>query len=61
MDGITKVVNELGKVILAKDVELEMQRKEIEKMQKKITTIQQYIELYEEFFNYEQRNKGVQA
>lgn len=61
MEGLTKAINELGTIIVAKDVEIEMQRKEIEKMQKKIESIQQYIEMYEEFFDYEQylkRDKG---
>lgn len=56
--GLTKVIDELGLVIMTKDIELEMQKKEIEKMRNKIKSIEQYIEMYEEFFNYEQLLKN---
>lgn len=60
--GMVKAIDELGKVIVAKDIELEIQRKEIEKMQKKIDAIQQYIEMYDECLSYDEfvnRNKEV--
>ena len=58
--GLTKVIDEMGLAMITKDIELEMHRKEIEKMRKKIESIEQYIAMYEDFFNYEQllKQKG---
>ena len=56
--GLSKAIDELGLTIIAKDIELEMQKKEIEKMRNKIKHIEQYIEMYEEFFNYDRYLKN---
>lgn len=49
MSGIEKVIDELGWMILAKEMTIKNQKEEIEKLQKKIESIEQYIEVYEEF------------
>ena len=49
MSGIEKVIEELGWMILAKEVTIESQKEEIEKLQRKIESIEQYISVYEEF------------
>lgn len=51
MDGIAKVIDELGLMILAKNVELELKQNEIDKLKKKIELIESYLETYEEFYN----------
>lgn len=49
MSGIEKVIDELGWMILAKEVTIKSQKEEIEKLQRKIESIEQYIAVYEEF------------
>ena len=49
--GITKVVDELGLMILSKEIELEMKQNEIDKLKKKIELIEGYLEMYDEFYN----------
>lgn len=51
MKGITKVVDELGLMILSKEIELEMKQNEIDKLKKKIELIEGYLEMYDEFYN----------
>ena len=58
MDGIGKVINELGLIILMKEVEIESKQDEINKLRRKIETIEQYINMYEENCNYELALKG---
>jgi Asp-tRNA(Asn)/Glu-tRNA(Gln) amidotransferase C subunit len=53
MNGVAKVIDELGLMILAKDIELELKQEEINKLKRKIETIEQYIEMYDEHCNYE--------
>lgn len=53
MDGISKVIDELGLMILMKEIEIESQQKEIEKLRSKIVTIEQYLDMYEENCNYD--------
>lgn len=47
--GITKVINELGLMILSKEVELEAKQKEIDKLKTKIETIECYLDAYDKF------------
>ena len=47
MDGITKVINELGLMILAKEVEIVSKQEEIDKLKRKIEAIEQYINMYD--------------
>lgn len=49
MSGIEKVIDELGWMILAKEVKIKSQQEEIEKLQQKIESIEQYIAVYEDF------------
>ena len=51
MDGINKVINELGLIILAKEIEIESQRNEINKLKSKIESIEQYLDVYENYLN----------
>lgn len=53
MDGVAKVIDELGLLILSKDVKIEMQQKEIDTLRRKIEVIEQYINMYEENCNYD--------
>ena len=58
MDGIGKVINELGLIILMKEIEIESKQEEIDKLKCKIETIEQYINMYEENCAYELALKG---
>lgn len=51
MDGITKVIEELGLMILTKDVELNEKQNEIEELKKKIEIIEGHLEIYDEYYN----------
>lgn len=51
MSGITKVIDEMGLMILAKEIELEMKQKEIDDLRKKIELIEGYLDMYDEFYN----------
>jgi len=59
MEGVAKVIDELGLMILAKDIELELKEKEITKLKNKIEMIEQYINMYEENCNYEFALKNI--
>ena len=47
MNGITKVIDELGLIILSKEIEIASKQKEIDKLQRKIEAIEQYINMYD--------------
>ena len=51
MKGITKVIDEMGLMILAKEIELEMKQTEIDELRKKIELIEGYLNMYDEFYN----------
>ena len=51
MKGITKIIDEMGLMILQKEVELEMKQSEIDELRKKIELIEGYLEMYDEFYN----------
>ena len=53
MKGVAKVIDELGFMILSKDIELELKQKEIDKLKNKIEMIEQYIHMYEENCEYD--------
>lgn len=53
MGGITKVIDELGLLILEKEIEIESQKKEIDELKSKIEAIEQYISLYDEYYDQE--------
>ena len=50
MDGIGKVIDELGLIILSKEIEIELKEEQIEKLKKKIT-LETYVSIYDEFYN----------
>lgn len=54
MDGIAKVIDELGLIILSKEIEIEFKQEEIEKLRKKVDMLEQYISVYDEFCNNKQ-------
>lgn len=51
MEGIAKVIDELGLLILAKNVELEKKQTEIDKLKEKIELIESYLDTYDKFYN----------
>lgn len=51
MRGITKVIDEMGLMILTKEIELELKEKEIDELKKKIELIEGYLEMYDDFYN----------
>ena len=51
MEGITKVIEELGLIILAKETELKSKEKELTDLKEKIELIENYLEAYDEFYN----------
>lgn len=51
MNGIEKVIDELGCIILAKEIEIESQREEINELKNKIKAIEAYLDTYENFLN----------
>lgn len=53
MEGVAKIIDELGLMILQKDLEIELKQNEIDKLKRKIETIEQYINMYEEKCNYD--------
>lgn len=53
VDGVAKVIDELGLMILQKDIELELKQEEIDKLKRKIEMIEQYLNMYEDNCNYD--------
>lgn len=53
MDGIRKVIDELGLIILSKEIEIESQQEQLEKLRKKIETLEKYISFYDEYYSHE--------
>ena len=51
MKGITKVIDELGLMILQKEIELETKQNEIDELKKKVELIEGYLEVYDECYN----------
>lgn len=51
MDGIAKVIEELGLMILARDIELKDKQNEIDELKKKIEIIEGHLEIYDEYYN----------
>ena len=50
-EGIEKVIEELGFVILMKEIEIESQQEEIAKLRRKIESIELYLDTYENYLN----------
>ena len=53
LQGVAKVIDELGLMILTKEIELELKQKEIDDLKRKIETIENYLDMYEEHVNYD--------
>ena len=51
MKGITKIIEEMGLMILAKEVELENKQNEIAELKQKIELLEGYLDIYDEFYN----------
>lgn len=51
MEGITKVIEELGLMILAKEMELEAAQCEIEELKRKVELVEGYLDVYDEYYN----------
>ena len=51
LKGVTKVIDEMGLMILAKEIELEMKQSEIDELKKKIELIEGYLDMYDELYN----------
>lgn len=51
MDGIIKVIEELGLMILEKDIELKGKQDEINELKKKIEIIEGHLAVYDEYYN----------
>ena len=51
MEGIAKVIEELGLIILAKEVELKSKEKELADLKEKIELVENYLDAYDEFYN----------
>ncbi len=58
MNGIEKVIDELGLIILQKDIELESQREEITKLKQKIEMIECYIDALESYADAREGSKN---
>ena len=54
MNGIAKVIDELGLIILSKEIEIESQQEQLEKLKRKIEMLEQYVSVYDEFCNTKQ-------
>ena len=52
MKGVAKVIDELGLMLLAKDLELEFKQEEVDRLKRKIEVIEQYLDMYEKNCNY---------
>lgn len=49
LEGISKVIDELGLIILSKDIEIDIKQKEIDKLKNTIETLELYLETYDVF------------
>ena len=55
MEGIAKVIDELGSLIIAKDVEIRSKQEEIDKLKRKIEYVECYIDALESYTNANKR------
>lgn len=51
MNGITKVIDELGLIILSKEIEIESQQEQIDKLKKTIESLEAYLDTYDKLCN----------
>lgn len=50
MEGIAKVIEELGLIILSKEIEIELKQNELDKLRGKIEMLEEYVKTYEEMY-----------
>lgn len=55
MNGIEKVIDELGLIILTKEIEIESKQEEINALKRKIELVEQYLDTYEQLYNKENK------
>ena len=51
LKGITRVIDELGLMILAKEVELATKQAEIEELRKRVELLEGYLDVYDEYYS----------
>lgn len=51
MEGISKVIEELGLIIISKDIEIEIKQQELDKLKKTIENLETYLDTYDKFLN----------
>lgn len=51
MEGITKVIDELGLIILSKDIEIGLKQKEIDGLKRTIESLELYLDTYNTLYN----------
>lgn len=56
MDGINKVIDELGLMLLMKEIEIESQREEITKLKRNIEMIEHYIDALESYIDADDKH-----
>ena len=54
MEGIAKVIDELGLIILSKSIEIKEKQNEIDALKRKIELVEQYLDAYEQMYKREQ-------
>ena len=59
MKGITAVIDELGKIILEKDLEIKTKSEEIVSLKEKVERLERYLDLYDDLYNLEQNMKNI--
>ena len=53
MNGVAKVIDELGTIIIAKNVEIKLKQDEIDMLRRKIESIEAYLDAYDEMYDYQ--------
>ena len=53
MNGVAKVIDELGTIIIAKNVEIKLKQDEIDMLKRKIESIEAYLDAYDEICDYQ--------
>ena len=51
MNGVTKVIDELGTMLIAKELEIETKRVEIEDLKRRVELLEGYLDVYDKFYN----------
>ena len=51
MNGVAKVIDELGRMLVEKEIEIKSKESEINELKKKIELIESYLDTYDKFYN----------